>query len=858
MNYRQKKQALLASHLPCGTTHPSSARTQQLLRDLAKLTDTTLEAIWQQAGLAQSERFCLVAVGGYGRGELFPYSDVDVLVLLPNDVDPAHDASLQAQIESFVGQCWDAGLEIGSSVRRLDDCLHQASQDITVQTALLESRLISGDDPKAMLYKAFQAGFFASLDVRGFATAKALEMAQRHNKFENTPYSLEPNIKESPGGLRDLHIILWLTKAAGFGGSWRELAQSGLATAFEAKQLKRYEAALSTIRTRLHMAAGRREDRLVFDLQTQVALTMGFSLASSRHNSEALMKVYYWAAKAVVQLNQILLLNINARLNPHHVQPIELGADFLETNGLLDIASDDLYERRPQAILETFHMFQKTPGVSGLSARTLRALYNARSLMNAAFRRDPVNRATFLSILQTGEGLTHTMRLLNQTSVLGRYLWVFRRIVGQMQHDLFHVYTVDQHILMVLRNVRRFFIADHAHEYPFCSQLAGGWDKPWILYIAALFHDIAKGRGGDHSELGIGEAQLFCKQHGITDDDSKLIAFLVKEHLTMSQIAQKQDLSDPDVIAAFAQRVGNQRYLTALYLLTVADIRGTSPKVWNAWKAKLLEDLYKLTTRTLGGRAHDASSLVESTKRKACEALAHYNLTPLSAEPLWQTLDVSYFMRQSSSDIAWQTRLLIAHVGSAAPIVRSRLSPIGEGLQVMVYTCDIKDLFARICGYFERRNFSIWDAKIHTTHDGHALDSFQITPMNLTADQYSAVIRQIEDELTLDLTQLPALPTAPSSRQTRRARTFPLQPRVELHPDERGQRWILNIAASDRVGLLYAMARVLAQHEVSIQLAKITTLGERVEDSFVIDGAGLQNNHRILALETDLLAALTP
>ena len=851
MTYRTDKQALLVQY--------EQMTTRKLLRELSKLTDQTLTHIWVKSGLAASEQFCLVAVGGYGRGELFPYSDVDVLVLLPNSVDPQTDAVLQAKIESFIGLCWDAGLEIASSVRRLDECIAEAAKDITIQTALLEARCITlckVDSPQAKLYQAFQANFFAALNPQAFAIAKRLEMAQRYNKFENTPYALEPNCKESPGGLRDLHIILWLAKAAGYGGTWDELAANGLATQFEAKQLRRNEAVLAKIRTRLHIIAKRREDRLVFDLQTQVAQSMGFELESSRKNSEALMHDYYWAAKAVVQLNQILLLNINERLHPNAVQPIRLTEDFFDRNGLLDIATDDLYQRKPEAILKTFHVFQRAAGVNGLSARCLRALYNARSLMNAAFRRDPINRATFLSIMQTNDGLTHTMRLLNQTSVLGRYLWVFRRIVGQMQHDLFHVYTVDQHILMVLRNVRRFFIADHAHEYPFCSSLAGGWDKPWILYIAALFHDIAKGRGGDHSELGIAEAHLFCKQHGVALEDANLIAFLVKEHLTMSQIAQKQDLSDPDVIAAFAKRVGSQRYLTALYLLTVADIRGTSPKVWNAWKAKLLEDLYRYTTRTLGGRAPDAASLVEGTQRRACEALALYGLPAVSAQPLWKTLDVSYFMRQAASDVAWHTRLLMPHVGSSSPIVRARLSPIGEGLQVLIYTPDIPDLFARICGYFERHNFSIWDAKIHTTNSGHALDSFQVTAVGLDADQNNQLILQIEAELTLDLTILVPLTNAPKARQSRRIKSFPIQPRVELHPDEKGQRWILNVAAADRVGLLYAIARVLAQHEVNLQLAKITTLGERIEDSFVVDGAVFQKPKGILSLETDLLTAL--
>ncbi|MES2424525.1 MAG: [protein-PII] uridylyltransferase, partial [Pseudomonadota bacterium] len=593
----QALQATGASTRGVGTT----------LQRLSRLADVTLKTLWSHAGFGAP--FALVAVGGFGRGELFPCSDVDVLVLMPDHKSPEDDAELKAKLEVFIGSCWDTGLEIGSSVRTVADCVREALKDVTVQTSLLESRLVTGD---TTLYADFRERFSAGLDPQAFFVAKTLEMRQRHNKFENTPYSLEPNCKESPGGLRDLQVILWVAKAAGYGASWDELATNGLATAFEARQIKRNEALLSLIRARLHILAGRREDRLVFDLQTAVAQTFGYVTPTAApvpagqaarpqqvRASEQVMRRYYWAAKAVTQLNQILLLNIEERLQSDRdatVHPPEpINARFSNKAGMIEVTSDDLYVREPHAILETFLLFQTTVGLQGLSARTLRALYNARHVMTAGFRSDPVNHATFMQMLRSPEGITHAMRLMNQTSVLGRYLWAFRRIVGQMQHDLFHVYTVDQHILMVLRNARRFFIAEHAHEYPFCSQLAAGWDKPWILYVAALFHDIAKGRGGDHSELGVIEVRRFCRAHGLNDAagraDTRLIEFLVGEHLTMSRVAQKEDLSDPDVIAAFAKRVGNERYLTALYLLTVADIRGTSPKVWNAWKGKLLEDL---------------------------------------------------------------------------------------------------------------------------------------------------------------------------------------------------------------------------------------------------------------------------
>jgi [protein-PII] uridylyltransferase len=852
--YRAKKTDLFQSLIGSGT---STRGIHAKLVKLSALADGVLKTLWQQAGFDQP--FALAAVGGFGRGELFPYSDVDVLVLMPDDQSPENDADLKARIEGFIGSCWDAGLEIGSSVRTLSECLSEAANDVTVQTSLLEARLIIGN---AELFSAFESQFFAALDPQAFFVAKTLELRQRHNKFENTPYSLEPNCKESPGGLRDLQVILWVAKAAGYGDNWDALAKGGLATAFEVKQLKHNEAVLQLIRARLHLLAKRREDRLVFDLQSAVAQSFGFEPPEPSTDkrafvrpSEALMRRYYWAAKAVTQLNQILLLNIEERLNPSAHEPRPINARFFDKAGMIEVASDDLYQREPHAILETFLVFQTTMGAKGLSARTLRALFNARSLMDGKFRNDPVNRETFKKILMQHDGITHAMRLMNQTSVLGRYLWIFRKIVGQMQHDLFHVYTVDQHILMVLRNVRRFFIVEHAHEYPFCSQLVSGWDKPWILYIAALFHDIAKGRGGDHSELGAIEVRRFCKQHAIAREDAKVIEFIVHEHLTMSRVAQKSDLSDPDIIAAFAKQVGNERNLTALYLLTVADIRGTSPKVWNAWKGKLLEDLYRLTLRSLGGRAPDPDAEVEARKREALIQLALYALPFEAHKPLWDTVDVGYFMRHDANDIAWHTRQLSRHVNSGKTIVRARQSPLGEGLQVVVYTPDQPDLFARICGYFDQGGFSILDARVHTAYNHYALDTFQIVTSALP-EHYQELTSMVESELERALAQTGPLPPPSKGRVSRRVKSFPIAPRVTLRPDEKAQNWLLNISASDRVGLLYSVARVLAKHKINLQLAKVNTLGERVDDTFLIQGAELQHNKAQIEIETELLEVL--
>lgn len=855
--YRSDKAALLAAMKSTGA---STRGIRVLLRKLSSLAGNLLQTLWQRAQLPDD--MALVAVGGFGRDQLFPYSDVDVLLLLPDGTAPEAGSTLRTKLEGFIGSCWDTGLEIGSSVRTVAECLAESAGDVTVQTSLLESRLVCGN---AALFAEFQRQYRAQMNPQAFLVAKTLEMRQRHTKYENTPYSLEPNCKESPGGLRDLQMILWVAQAAGLGRNWKELAASGMATAFEVRQIERNEALLCLIRARLHAAAGRHEDRLVFDLQTAVAESFGYRSQAPDGSrlpmraSESLMRRYYWAAKAVSQLSQILLLNIEERLNPSTHEPRPINERFFEKAGLIEVASDDLYTSDPHAILETFLLYQTTVGLKDLSARTLRALYNARGVMDSAFRRDPVNRDAFMRILQQPSGITHAMRLMNQTSVLGRYLWPFRRIVGQMQHDLFHVYTVDQHILMVLRNVRRFFMAEHAHEYPFCSQLAGGWDKPWILYVAALFHDIGKGRGGDHSQIGAEEVRRFCRQHGVAREDARLIEFLVREHLTMSTVAQKQDLSDPDVIGAFARRVGNERNLTAMYLLTVADIRGTSPKVWNAWKGKLLEDLYRATLRTLGGRAPDAAAEIEARKREALVLLA-LNALPFEAhKALWATLDVSYFMRHDAADIAWHTRHLSRHVGTAKPVVRARQSLAGDGLQVMVYAADQADLFARICGYFDRVGFSILDARVHTANNGYALDTFQVVASSASEQpgHYRELTHMVESDLMRVIEEGGPLPEPARKRVSRRVKSFPVAPRVTLRPDEKAQRWLLAISASDRAGLLYLVARILAQHHLSVQLAKVSTLGERVEDTFLIQGPELQNNARQIQIETELLRELS-
>ena len=821
-------------------------KAEVLLKDLCRCVDVNLSEIWKSFQFPKE--LALVAVGGYGRGELFPYSDVDVLILLVEQPD----AELREKLEGLVQIFWDIGLDIGHSIRTVDECLSEAAADITVKTALLEARLVAGSRNS---FRELKTRYDEAMNPQQFFQAKLLELHQRHVKYDDTPYSLEPNCKESPGGLRDLQVILWVAKAAKLGNSWAELAARGLITPTEAHQLKRNERAFKDIRVRLHIQAGRREDRLVFDLQNAIAATFGFETTESRRASEYLMQRYYWAAKAVTQLNTILLQNIEAVLFPLPHQAHTINERFNEVNALIDIADDSVFEKTPSAMLEVFLLLSQNANLKGMTARTLRALWHARNLIDAEFRHDIFNRATFLQILQSPRGITHVLRSMNQTSILGRYLPNFRRIVGQMQHDLFHAYTVDQHILMVVRNLRRFTMTEHAHEYPFCSQLMANFNQPWVLYIAALFHDIAKGRNGDHSVLGMADARKFCFDHGISKDNTELVIFLVQQHLTMSQVAQKQDLSDPDVIQAFASMVKDERHLTALYLLTVCDIRGTSPKVWNAWKGKLLEDLYRITLRVLGGETPSADRELKNRQEDALKALRLAGIENNAHTKLWDELDIVYFLRHDATDIAWQTRVLHDRIGSPTPVVKCRVAPIGVGLQVTVYLPDQADLFARICNYFDSKNFAILDAKIHTTKSGYALDTFLVSEPAF-ASNYRDIINLIEHELADVLAKQIPLSTPNQGRLSRLSRNFPLVPTVELRPDDKGQYFLLSISANDRNGLLYSIASVLAKYKINLHTAKVMTLGERVEDVFLIDGQSLHNPKNQIQFESELLDAL--
>ena len=819
-----------------------------LLKQRSAQVDVVLKKLWQQLDFPAT--MALAAVGGYGRGELYPASDIDLLILLPQEAS----APLQEKLERLVGYFWDIGLEIGHSVRTIQECLNEATNDITVQTSLLEARLLTGHQK---LFSTFLKRLLGHLDPLVFFEAKRLEQQERYLRFNETPYSVEPNCKESPGGLRDLQVIFWIAQAADYGSSWADLEKNGFLTTEEMAHGDQCEDYLRHLRIRLHFTVGRREDRLLFDYQSTLAEQFGFVSTAATRASEQLMQCYYRNAKEITLLNTILLQNMGAALTPESEQmPQGLDENFQSIGNLLDIRDENLFERQPAAIFDSFQIMQESHELHGMSARTLRALWRARELITPEFRANPANRAAFLRLFQSPKGVVHEFRRMNQLDILGTYLPSFGRIVGQMQHDLFHVYTVDQHILQVLRNLRRFTMSEFAHEYPLCSRTIIEVDRPWLLYVAALFHDIAKGRGGDHSELGTVDAQEFCEQHLLDEEDTELVVWLVRNHLVMSQVAQKEDLTDPDVISNFSRLVGDARHLSALYLLTHADIRGTSPKVWNQWKGKLLADLYYQTLHHLSqGEPPAPHGIIAERQAEAMRLLRFFALSDTVHERLWKQLDTVYFLRHSAEEIAWHTRSLHYRISNNKPVVRARLHQEGEDLQVMVYTQDQPDLFARIVGFFARAGYSIVDAKIHTTAHGYALDSFVVLDVE-NRDNNREMLAYIEHELEERLIhQLP--PDIPSSgRLSRQVKHFPMKPEVSILGDEKGAHFVLSLVTADRPGLLYTVANTLAEHGASLHTAKITTLGERAEDVFLISGGDLRESNSRIRLETELVNRL--
>ena len=822
---------ILKSHYD--TNYPSDL----LVREFARTVDALLIRAWHFFVGSDEERIALVAVGGYGRGELHPASDIDLLILLKGNDHERYANSIQ----DFLTFLWDIGLEVGQSVRSVKECVTEAKQDITVATNLMEARLLCGLK-KLFLKLQKKVGPNKIWRSRKFFAAKLAEQTARHTRFGDTAYNLEPNIKENPGGLRDIQMIGWVVKRHFGATTLHDLVSHGFLTETELQSLLEAQNFLWRIRIGLHLLTGRREDRLLFDLQRTLAIQFGYEDDEKRLAVEKFMKDYYRTVLELSRLNEMLLqLFDEVILNSRERIKIKLiNKRFQARNGFLEASHPKVFERYPFALLELFLVMAQHPELRGVRAETIRLVRNNCTHIDEDFRNDVRCQSLFMEIFRQPVGLTHELRRMNRYGVLAAYVPVFGNIVGQMQHDLFHVYTVDEHTMFLVRNLRRFTVKEHTDEFPLCSKIISKIPKQELLYLAGFFHDIAKGRGGDHSELGADDASNFCKLHGLSQYDTNIVAWLIRNHLIMSVTAQRKDISDPAIIFDFAQRVGSQEKLDYLYLLTVADVRATSPSLWNAWKDSLLKELYFATSSAFRRGLEnpiDISERIEQIKQQAKDILTERSVNLVAIEKLWDTLEEDYFMRHNPDEIAWQTQAILENGGSDAHIILVREKTYRGGTELFVYTHDKKYIFALLTAGIERLGLSIIDARIITSNDGYALDTFIILDNNgevIESKQRTIDIQKKLKSLLDNPTYENLLANQPNRALSRRLKHFPIETQVTFRSDTRNLVTIMEVISRDQPGLLARIAMALVNCKAQLLNAKIATFGERAEDIFYI------------------------
>ncbi|MGI9336493.1 MAG: [protein-PII] uridylyltransferase, partial [Gammaproteobacteria bacterium] len=677
---------------------------------------------------------------------------------------------------------------------------------------------------------------------REFFEAKMQEQRARHARYHDTAYNLEPNLKEGPGGLRDVQMVGWVAKRHFGANTLDELVSHRFLTSSEHALLIEGQDFLWSVRFALHTLSGRREDRLLFDLQRRVAQAFGYLDDDANLAVEKFMKRYYRTAMALSHLNELLLELFQEAILAAH-EPTELhrvNRRFRTVNGALEVSDARVFARQPFALLELFLILQQHEDIEGVRASTIRLVRDHVHLIDDDFRDDLRCRSLFLEIFRQPRGINHGLRRMHRYGVLGAYLPVFGEVVGRMQYDLFHAYTVDEHTLFVVRNLRAFSDPTRRDELPLCSHIADTLPKPELLYLAGLFHDIAKGRSGDHSELGAGDAAAFCQRHGLSEYDARLVSWLVRHHLLMSITAQKRDIADPDVVAEFAATVGDQSHLDYLYLLTVADIRGTNPNLWSNWKGTLLADLYHSTARSLRRGLEnppDRETLIASSQREARELLAGAGVVPALAQPLWDTLGEDYFVRYSANEIAWHTAAILDAGPDALPLVAVR--DARGGSEVFVYAPDRKHLFATTTSVLGREGLNIVEARVITADNGMTLDAYLV--LDLHAGSGTPPLTDPDRQRALR----DALACALESEQTARAvvvrrltprklESFDRPTDVSISPDTNHMRTVIEVNSRDRPGLLGRIGWAFADTGVRLQTAKIATFGERAEDVFYV------------------------
>ena len=807
---------------------------EDLVRDRARLVDITLRAAWVRHAGRFADDLALIAVGGYGRGELHPSSDIDVMVLLPK----SDSADWQPDIEKFLTFLWDIGLEVGHSVRSIDDCQRESLADISVATTLFEARLLAG--PESLF-----AGMRRALapdrlwSSQDFFEAKVKEQTERHHRYFDTAYNLEPNVKSSPGGLRDIQTIGWVAKRHFGTDTLDELVAHGFLTREELRKLTAGQSFLWKVRFGLHALTGRREDRLLFDYQIKLAKMFGYEDASFTLAVEQLMQKYYRTVMDVSLLNEMLLQLFREAILTQSGPPLALNARFQIRNDYLEVTHGEVFARYPSALLELFVLLQQHPDLRGVRAETIRLIGTHVWLIDEEFRQNPRHHRLFMEILCAPVGVTHELRRMNLYGVLGRYIPSFGRVVGRMQYDLFHAYTVDAHTLFVVSNLRRLAMPKFNDELPALSQIMQSLPRQEIAYLAALFHDIAKGRGGDHSELGAVDAEAFCLEQGLGRYEARLVAWLVRNHLILSITAQKKDISDPDIIHGFARRVGDQAHLDYLYVLTAADVRGTNPKLWNAWKARLFEEFYERTKRALRRGLEtpvDQDELIRETQEQARAKMSE--VPPELISRVWAQWTEAYFLRYTPEEIAWQTALLAhRHQHDDTPLVAIRQLAERGGTAVLTYAPRRLRSFARTTAVLDQMGLNVVDARLITSANGFSLETYVVLEDNGAVITDPGRIREIEQGLWRNLRQPEDSPATVTRRAPRQVRMFSTPTQVNFSVDSRNGRTILELVAADRPGLLSEVGKVFRTERVAIIGAKIMTVGERAEDVFYITDA---------------------
>jgi [protein-PII] uridylyltransferase len=805
----------------------------RLVQLRAQLVDHVLTALWQHVAPELQTEVALVAVGGFGRGELHPWSDVDIMLLLPESLPTGGESA----ISDFVTMLWDIGLEIGQSVRTVSECHEQAKADITVVTTLIESRLICGPES---LFEAMTESIAPDKmwPPAEFFEAKREEQRARHKRYDDTAYKLEPNVKGSPGGLRDIQMIAWVAKRQFDVETLDDLVDHHFLTPGQLRILSDGQAFLWKVRFALHILAGRREDRLLFDHQARLATMLGYEDASYTLGVEQMMQRYYRTVMDLSRLNEMLLqLFEEVILMDPNATPEPLNDRFQVKNGYLQATHAEVFRQNPSALLELFLLLQ-SHDLRGVSAQTVGLIKQNLYLIDEEFRQNPRNHRLFLSILRASAGVTHELRRMNRYGVLGLYIPAFGRIVGRMQYDLFHAYTVDEHTLFVVSNLRRFALTRYDHEHPHCSPLMQSFEKPEIVYLAGLFHDIAKGRGGDHSELGAVDAEAFCLENGLGKYDSRTVAWLVRNHLALSTTAQKKDISDPDVVNEFAALVGDSTHLDYLYVLTVADIRGTNPQLWNSWKATLLLDLYDLTTRALRRGLEnpiDREELIKETKSAAALSLARSGVSDTEVEAIWSLLTEDYFLRYRAEEIAWHTEILAdSDLETEHGLVEIRKQPNGDGMEAMLYTPQSKRTFAHATGILDQLGLTIVDARIVPIGNGYSLDTYVVMELDSRIEIDDARLSKIRRTLTRVLNTADDNDVRVTRTVSRQAKVFSTKHSVSFSQDNAKRRTVMELVAADRPGLLSTVGQVFIEQHIDMDTAKIHTVGERAEDVFYI------------------------